>query len=159
MNNVVKKRVLSFERGIDIINRVKSEPEPNFIWHGIPVGSKGLITGVAKTGKTTLAENLAISLSVGKKEFLGFELDGIPKKVLFINLEESYKLHGRRNAKQISKLTDIERQAFGENYMCAPDGFPEFLITDEDWSMVRDCIIDSKAEVVFIDSLTHMFDG
>jgi KaiC/GvpD/RAD55 family RecA-like ATPase len=56
--------LVKFTRGIDLIKRVESEPEPNFLWHGIPEGSKGLIAGVAKTGKTTLAENLAMSLSV-----------------------------------------------------------------------------------------------
>ena len=70
----VKKVVVKFERAIDIINRVKSEPEPNFLWTGIPEGSKGLITGAPKTGKTTLAENLAISMCTGRKEFLGLSL-------------------------------------------------------------------------------------
>ena len=72
------------------------------MWNGIPEGSTGLITGVAKTGKTTFAENLAISLSVGKKEFYGCNMDGIPKKILFINLEENYRIFSRRNEKQIA---------------------------------------------------------
>lgn len=154
-----KKTELKFVRAIDIINRVKSEPEPNFLWAGIPEGSKGIITGAPKTGKTTLAENLAISMCVGRKEFLGFPLDGKARKVLFINLEESYMLHGRRNLKQISQLSEIELKLHEENYLCVPNDFPEFLITDNDWSMLRDCIEASKAEVVIIDSLTHMFDG
>jgi len=159
MKNEDEKEELKFERGIDIINRVRNEPEPNFIWYGIPEGSKGIITGAPKTGKTTLAENLALSISVGKKELLGFPLEGIAKKVLYINLEESYKLYGRRNSKQLSQLSKKELKLYKENYFCAPNDFPEFLITDEDWVMLRDCIKASKAEVVIIDSLTHMFEG
>jgi len=156
---IVKKEVLKFEKAIDIIKKVESEPEPKFLWHGIPEGSKGIITGVAKTGKTTLAENLAISLSAGKKEFMGYPLIGEPQKVLFINLEESQRLYGRRNLKQISELSESELNLFNENYLCAPSTFPEFFTTDKDWNCLRDTIIASKAKVVIIDSLTHMFDG
>jgi len=154
-----KTQELKFERAIDIIKKVESDPEPKFLWHGIPEGSKGIITGVAKTGKTTLAENLAISLSTGKKEFMGFPLIGEPQKVLFINLEESEKLFARRNLKQISELPERELNLFNENYLCAPSSFPEFFTTAEDWLCLRSIIIDSKAKVVIIDSLTHMFDG
>jgi KaiC/GvpD/RAD55 family RecA-like ATPase len=154
-----KTQELKFERAIDIIKKVESDPEPKFLWHGIPEGSKGIITGVAKTGKTTLAENLAISLSTGKREFMGFPLIGEPQKVLFINLEESERLFARRNLKQISELSKSELNLFNENYLCAPSSFPEFFTTDKDWLCLRGIIIDSKAKVVIIDSLTHMFDG
>jgi|SRR5690554_3656326 len=150
---------MKFIKGIDLINRVKNEPEPRFLWRGIPEGSKGLITGVAKTGKTTLAENLAISMAVGRKEFLGFRLDPEPKKVLFINLEESYRLRGRRNSRQITQLSEVEMELFNENYLNSPYSFPEFIVTEEDWLNIRECVIASEVEVVFIDSLTHMFNG
>ncbi|MEH6770054.1 AAA family ATPase [Maribacter arcticus] len=146
-------------KGIDLINLVKNEPEPKFLWKGIPEGSTGLITGVAKTGKTTFAENLAISISVGRKEFFGFKIEGGPKKVLFINLEESYRLRSRRNQKQISRLNQDELQLFSENYISTPVDFPDFINTDEDWNRLQEYIIASEAEVVFIDSLTHMFSG
>jgi len=155
----VRNNRLKPQRGIDLINRVNNEPEPIFLWHGVPEGSKGLIAGAPKTGKTTLAENLAISICVGKKQFLGYDLDGVPKRVLFINMEETYKLFSRRNAKQISQLSESEKKLFEDNYMCAPDDFPEFFTKKEDWKLLRELIIDSKAEVVFIDSLTHLFDG
>lgn len=150
---------VKFIKGIDLINRVKDEPEPKFLWHGIPEGSKGMIAGVAKTGKTTLAENLAISMAVGRREFLGFELDPEPKRVLFINLEESYRLRGRRNLKQISQFSRVEKELFDENYLNSPYDFPEFLVSQEDWQKVRECVIASEAKVVFIDSITHMFEG
>ncbi len=146
-------------RAIDLINKIKEEPEPNFLWNGIPEGSTGLITGVGKTGKTTFAENLAISLSVGKKEFFGFPMDGIPRKSLFINLEESYKLRSRRNLKQIVNLTPAELDLFANNYLSTPMDFPQYLNSENDWERIRNYIIASEAEVVFIDSLGHMCIG
>lgn len=146
-------------KGIENIIKVKNEPEQRFIWKGIPEGSKGIITGVAKTGKTTFAENLAISLSVGRKEFFGEALIGEPLKVLYVNLEEGYRLFARRNSKQIALLNENEKKLFYENYISIPEGFPEFLNEDADWEILREYISSSGADVVFIDSLSHMCVG
>lgn len=151
------KRESNIVRGIDLIRKVKNEPRPRMIWDGIPEGSMGLITGVAKTGKTTFAENLAMSLSIGRKEFFGKPLSGKPKKVLFINLEESYRIKSWRNEKQVSEFSEEEFELFCENYISTPIDFPEFLIEEADWEKLRNYILESKAEIIFIDSLTHMF--
>ncbi|WP_242157338.1 AAA family ATPase [Aestuariivivens sediminis] len=144
---------------IDLIKEVELEPEPKFIWNGIIEGSHGLIVGQPKTGKTTFAENLAISLSVGRKEFFGFKLDGQPKKVLFINLEESYKVFARRNKRQIEILNDKELKLFEQNFQTTPKDFLEFINDDKDWKQLHNYIAASDAEIVFLDSLTNMFSG
>lgn len=153
----LNEREIKIIKGIDLIKKVKSEPKQKFIWDGIPQGSIGLITGVAKTGKTTFAENLAMSLSIGRKEFFGKKLSGEPKKVLFVNLEESYRIRSWRNEKQISVFSDEELELFAENYISTPIDFPEFLLEDIHWELLRNYIIESEAEIIFIDSLTHMF--
>jgi len=144
---------------IDLMEEVSKEPKPKMLWKGIPEGSYGLITGVAKTGKTTFAENLAISLAVGRKEFFETKMDGTPRKVLFINLEESYRIRCRRNLKQVSVLSESELKLFSENFESTPKDFLEFLNSEEDWEKLNELIMSSEAEVVFIDSLTHMFNG
>lgn len=154
----VKKKI-TVTKASDLILRVESEPEPTIIWNGIVEGSKGMVVGLSKTGKTTMAENLAISIAVGRKEFLGYSLTGIPKKVLFVNLEESYKIRTLRNMKQISKLSLPERALFDENYISTPEDFSEFINSDEDWTTLRDYITASEADLVFIDSLSHMVKG
>lgn len=153
------KRKFKAVKARDQINKVLMEPSPKYIWHGIQEGSVGLITGVAKTGKTTFCENLAISLAVGRNEFFGFNLEGKPRKVIFINLEESYRLRCRRNSKQVQLLTPEEELLFSENYMTTPEDFIEFVNDKSDWEILREIIIDSGAEIIFIDSLTHMFSG
>lgn len=141
---------------IEIMEKVKLEPRPNFLWYGIPEGAIGLICGIAKTGKTTFAENLAISIAIGRRSFFNYKMEGRPRKVLFINLEESYKLRSRRNMKQTSVLTQYEKTLFEQNYISTPLNFPDFIVTDENWNKLKEYIINSEAEVIFIDSLSHL---
>lgn len=158
-DDTAKERVKRFKitKGIELIEKTNQEPEPKIIWKGIPEGSKGLFTGVGKTGKTTFAENLAISLSVGKREFFGFEIeDPRPRKVLFVNLEEKYNLRSRRNSKQIERLSNDEKHLFNENYISTPVDFLKYLNTSEDWKDLSEYIEASEAEFVVIDSLSHM---
>lgn len=146
-------------KGIDLIKKFRSEPRPKELWNEILEGSSGLITGVAKTGKTTFAENLAISFAIGSNEFYGYCMDGVPKKVLFINLEEKLWRIGMRNSAQISPLSKEEFKLFCHNYYTKPDGFPEFLNTEGDWTMLNNYIEQINPEIIFLDSLTHMCIG
>jgi KaiC/GvpD/RAD55 family RecA-like ATPase len=150
---------LKLVKGIHLIKEIENTPEPDYIWKGIPEGSKGMIVGVAKTGKTTFAENLAISAAVGRKSFFGSNMDGKPKKVLFINLEESIRLRSRRNAKQIKRLSEEEFELFSENYYSTPGNFPEFLNSDEDWEKVSKYIEAVNPDLLFIDSISRMCVG
>lgn len=156
---VVSKGSIKVIRNIDQINEVRKEPDPKLLWGGIPEGAVGLISGVAKTGKTTFAENLAISLAVGKKSFFGSEMDGEPRKVLFVNLEESYRIRCRRNDKQINRLSKDEFKLYCNNYITIPKDFPEFLNTDEDWNYLSKYIEAVDPDVIFMDSLSHMCIG
>jgi KaiC/GvpD/RAD55 family RecA-like ATPase len=153
MTNI--KPVKAFEQ----IELVSSLAELEYIWDGIPVGSVGIITGVAKTGKTTFVEDLGISLAVGRGECLGRKLIGTPKVVLFMSLEESMFLRSRRGAKQLEELTEDELELFKENYYSVPEDFPTFINTEEDWNKIKEYIDAVNPDVLCIDSLTHMFKG
>ena len=154
-----EKRKIKIEMGFDQIQDLKNEPEVKVLWEGISEGTFGLLCGVAKTGKTTFAENLAISLSVGRTEYFGKKMNGVPRKVLFVNMEESWKIRGRRNTKQLNELSVAELDLYRENYMTVPKDFPEFLNNENDWEYLRDYIAEANPDVIFIDSLTHMFSG
>jgi len=143
----------------DLITKFENEPEPIEIWNGIIEGSKGLFVGVSKTGKTTFAENLGISIAVGKTSFYGKEIKGGAKKVLFINLEESARMRSLRLKHQITRLSLEETVLFDENYLTPNEDFIESVNSDSDWEKLKNCIEQSNAEIVFIDSLTHMFQG
>lgn len=156
MNN---KNKFKINKGTDLFEKFKNEPEPDIIWNGIIEGASGLITGVGKTGKTTFAENLAISFAVGRNSFYGSPISGGAKKVLFLNLEEKLLRIWRRNKKQVLNLNEEEYALFEKNYFVKPDGFPEYLNEDRDWEFVSDYIKEVNPDVIFIDSLTHMCVG
>lgn len=153
---IAKKEVF---KAIDLFNKYEGVPEPKVLWNGVIEGASGLITGVAKTGKTTFAENLAVAFASGKKEFFRFELDGAPKRVLFLNLEEKERRIARRMTKMVKSLSEEERSNFNENYFLGQEDFPQFLNEESDWKLLRDYILEVKPNIVFFDSLTHMCVG
>lgn len=153
------RRSFKITTGYDDVTKVKKEPKPKMIWDGIKEGSVGLISGVAKTGKTTFAENLAFSLAIGRQKFFNGKMDGIPRKVLFINLEEGYKIRAWRNSRQIEMFSHKELKLFQQNYYVTPEDFPEFLNEEKDWELIRDYIDAVDPDVIFMDSLSHMCIG
>ena len=142
-----------------MMERIAQEPQPKMIWDGIFEGSKGLIVGISKTGKTTFTENLVISMAVGRKEFFGKPMDGVPKKVLVVNFEERCNIRIRRNIKQLGGLTKEETELFYKNFQTNDDTFPQFISSDDEWEELREFIESSEADVVVIDSLSHMVTG
>jgi hypothetical protein len=107
-----------------------------------------------------MAENLALSFACGRKSYLGHPVNGGPKKVLFLNLEEQGRIRHRRIHKQFEALTQDELNLVRENYSTnIDDDFPEFLNTTADWEIVQQAITNSPASIVFIDSVTHMVSG
>jgi KaiC/GvpD/RAD55 family RecA-like ATPase len=81
--NLLKARTFAEMR-----EALKTMPKPKYLYRGITEKSFGLIFGPAKSGKSIFCENLAMSIAVGRDNFLGTKLDGKPKKTLFIGLEE-----------------------------------------------------------------------
>lgn len=146
-------------KAIDLINRVKKGPKRKFIWGGIREGSMGLLIGAGKTGKTTFAENLAISIAVGRVDFFGFKIDGGAQKVAFINLEEDYSITGDRLGREITNLNARELELFTENFIATPEGFPSYINDKQDWLILKNYISDSEADIIFLDSLSHLFVG
>ncbi len=141
---------------MELIKKSKSEPLPEYIWRGITKGSFGFIYGPSKSGKTILCENLAISLAIGAKDYLGDKLIGIPKKVLLVSLEEYWLGRARRNASQMEHLYESSGTLLEENFLTTEIDFLRYLDSGEDWERLNSLIENSKAEVVIIDSLTRL---
>lgn len=142
-----------------VMDRVKDEPKQEIIWNGIPEGSCGLITGVAKTGKTTLAENLALNICSGKGDFLGLPLKWTGKKVCFLSFEENYRIRASRwkNQAKVFSKTDVEK--IGVNFTTNMTNIPEFLNDDSDWQKVKDYINEINPDLIILDSLSRMCIG
>jgi len=134
----------------------KVTPPKKMLWSGIKEKSFGLVFGPSKSGKTIFCENLAISIAVGRDSYFDYSLDGIPKKVLFIGLEEFWDNRAERNIKQFETLTEEEQLLMDENYCFQPIDYTKFIITEENWNTLSETIGKSGAEVVFIDSITRL---
>ena len=137
----------------------KNRPKSKYLFSGVKEKSFGLVFGPSKSGKTIFCENLGMSLACGMDEFFGYTLDGIPKKVLFVGLEEFWDNRAGRNEKQFDVLSAEEKGLIAKNYMIQPIDFITKIVKDEDWKALEQMITDSKAEVVFIDSITRMNSG
>ncbi|WP_073360616.1 AAA family ATPase [Flavobacterium fontis] len=137
----------------------RSMPEKTMLWNGVVEKSFGLVFGPAKSGKTIFCENLAISIAIGRDNYFGYALDGNPKKVLFIGLEETFQNRINRNISQFEILSEQEQALMDENYDVQEIEFPKFIVKKDDWNILYDTISNSGAEVVFIDSITRMNHG
>lgn len=137
----------------------KTMPPKKMLWSGVVENSFGLVFGPSKSGKTIFCENLAMSLAIGRKSYFGNPLEGIPKKVLFISLEESFRNRLGRNTKQFEALNEEEQTLMDENYDIQELEFPQFIVTKENWESLHELIRNSGAEVAFIDSITRMNHG
>jgi RecA-family ATPase len=154
-----KKDKKSFLTLKEVLEAKKSRPKPKYLFSGVKEKSFGLIFGPSKSGKTIFCENLAMSIAYGAKEFLGYKLEGIPKKILFIGLEEFWENRAERNQLQIEVLNESEKELVEKNFLTQNLDFTSKIISDNDWEDLEKMIIDSGAEVVFIDSITRMNPG
>lgn len=134
----------------------KAMPPKKMLWSGIKEKSFGLVFGPSKSGKTIFCENLAISIATGRDSYFNYPLDGIPKKVLFIGLEECWDNRVERNISQFDTLNKEEQLLMNENYSFQPIDYAKFIVTEENWQTLQETIEGSGAEVVFIDSITRL---
>ncbi len=139
--------------------RYEKEPETNYLWNGVKDQSFGLVFGPSKSGKTIFCENLAMHLAAGKTSYFGYELDGNPRKVLFIGLEEFWKNRAERNKKQFNSFSSEEKTLIEENYISQEIDFERLIVNKEQWEKLKELVQSSKADVVFIDSITRMNPG
>jgi len=150
------KNYLTFK---EMVAEYETRPKTKYLWSGIKEKSFGLVFGPSKSGKTIFCENLAMSIAIGAKEFFGYELDGIPKKVLFVGLEEFWLNRIERNKKQFNSLDENEKELLENNYRLQGITFSKRITSDENWNDLEIAIRGSEAEVVFIDSVTRMNPG
>ena len=94
----------------ELINRYEGIKPPKTFWGGITPKSVGFIFGLAKSGKTIICENLALSIASGRKNFLGLPIELKKKKILFISMEENVGIRIiQRGNKQFKGYSRKER--------------------------------------------------
>ena len=143
-----------------LIKRNQSEPPTEFIWSGIKKQSFGFVFGPSKSGKTTFAENLAMCLAAQLPEYFGKPITPADYNVLFISLEEFWKSRTDRNTKQVERMNNLTSDTgWIKKYHVVTELVPRQIASDADWKEIEKMIVESKANVVFIDSLTRLYEG
>jgi archaellum biogenesis ATPase FlaH len=153
------KSVKSFVTLGELLEKKKNMPQLKFLFSGVKEKSVGLIFGPSKSGKTIFCENLAMKMAIGADEYFDYKLDGIPKKVLFVGLEEFWENRIERNSTQINALTQVQKDLVKTNYLAQPFDFKSNINNDNDWQNLEKMILESQGKVVFIDSITRMNSG
>lgn len=142
-----------------LFKEVENHPKRNIIWKGISEGTMGYIFGPSKSGKTTLAENLAISIACGRSSFFGNRILVEAQKVLVISFEENSIQRTERARKQIELLDEHEKALVLKNYYQPDSNFTYNLVGEDDWLRLSTVIEKSGAKIVVIDSLTRLYSG
>lgn len=143
-----------------LIERHDQEPPVPFIWGGIKKQSFGFVFGPSKSGKTTFCENLAMCLSAQLQTYFGQQITPDDYKVMFISLEEYWQNRTERNKKQASLLTEnLGTTDWMKNYQVITELVPRLISSDEDWEEIERMIRVNNANIVFIDSLSRLYEG
>jgi len=136
---------------------LEHKPKTKFLIQGVKEGSMGFVFGPPKSGKTVFLESLLQNLSVGRNAFMGFELEPVPKKCLFISLEEGGKDYRyERNVNQFGLFNEEEKELIFENFIASDHGLPQFITGASDWDLLEEAILESEAKIVVIDSLNRL---
>ena len=139
----------------DMIIRSKTEPAIPYLWSGIKIGSFGFIFGPPKAGKTIFCECLAMAIATQQESFFNKPILQGAKRVLFISMEEFWQQRTERNEKQLQEL----QAEVGDFFLTVDEHFPRLINSKEDWELLKDHIIQTDSEVVFIDSLSRLYSG
>lgn len=142
-----------------MIKRVSSEPKLKMLYSGIKENSVGIIVGPSKSGKTTFCENLAMTIAAGGDSYLNLPINITNRKVLFISFEEHYSNRTDRNAKQAHVLSLTYGEDWLNNYIVVNEDIPRYITTPEDWQLLCKLINEIQPGLVFLDSLTRMYQG
>ena len=142
-----------------MIRRINNEPKLELMYSGIKSKSIGIVFGPSKSGKTMYCENLGMSIAAGLDAYLGKPIRTENHKVMFISFEEHYANRTERNEKQAAKLILQRGENWMDQFIVVNEKMPRYITTKEEWQLLSEQIAAINPAVVFLDSLTHMYQG
>ena len=153
-----KSLVVPFSKMSEVVMKL---PKRKFIWGNIPDGgSVGIILGATGSGKSILSENIAMTLLSGAEEFLGLPINfDKDQTILSIGLEEGQVPRTQRQIEQSKRICQKVGESWKDRWFVITDEVSDYLTTDQDFKMIKDLIKKTNAKIVFLDSLTHLYEG
>lgn len=150
---LAKKKKLN---GIEIfsaydIHRKKEIKEPK-LWDPFlqKVGLASVV-GSSDTGKSSFLRQLALSIALGKSEFLGFKLSPENNRVIYVSTEDDLNSTKVANKMQLSKLMKDEKKLEQLKQL-------EFIFDTENLIKTLETIVsEKKVDLIIIDAFADVF--
>jgi RecA-family ATPase len=133
--------------GASIMN-MKVEQLPYLIEGLIPKTGLVCLGGSSDTGKSSLLRQLAVSISAGRDEFLGFKLNQTRRRVLYISTEDD----STAMAYLLNKYSGIIKPEQLENLLFMFDTTDYFL-------RIEEVLSENPVDAIIVDAFTDLFPG
>jgi len=136
-------------------------PPREEIIFGLGRGEVGLFNAVNNAGKTTLLRNLTISLGIGKP-FAPFGNFSLPKRVAFLDFEDTLSFLRRDLSVMLQTFSDIEKSRFNDNALLIceyTDGQGEDLSLSklQHLAVLTENLIKFAPDLIIVDTISSGF--
>jgi len=113
------------------------------------VGIVGFV-GASDTGKTTFLRNLGIAISAGSSEFVGFKLNPLHRRVVYVSTEDDEQAVSYMLSRQNETLQLPSESFYGLEYIFDTENLLERL----------DKLLEAKpADLVVVDAFADLYQG
>jgi hypothetical protein len=136
-------------------------PAREEICFGLGRGEVGLLNSVNNAGKTTLLRNLMISLGIGKP-FPPFGNFSLPKRVAFLDFEDTLSFLRRDLSVMLANFSDLEKSRFNDNALLIceyADGQGEDLSLSklQHLGVLTENLIKFAPDLIIVDTISSAF--
>jgi RecA-family ATPase len=136
-------------------------PPREEIIFGLGRGEVGLFNAVNNAGKTTVLRNLMISLGIGKP-FLPFGNFSLPKRVAFLDFEDTLSFLRRDLSVMLTNFSDLEKSRFNDNALLIceyADGQGEDLSLSKlnHLAVLTENLIKFAPDLIIVDTISSAF--
>lgn len=120
----------------------------------VPENGINFISARPGTGKSRFILNMMMCLALGR-DFLGWKLNGGPRKVLLMSLEMGPPVLKKfmQSLAKDENLTEDELRTLNDNFLVVPAGEPLAINSPEGEQFFRKVVGDHSPSVVFIDAM------
>jgi hypothetical protein len=136
-------------------------PAREEIIFGLGRGEVGLFNAVNNAGKTTVLRNLMISLGIGKP-FPPFGNFSLPKRVAFLDFEDTLSFLRRDLSVMLTNFSDLEKSRFNDNALLIceyADGQGEDLSLSKlgHLAVLTENLINFAPDLIIVDTISSGF--
>ena len=143
--------------GIEVINAYKlynrkEKFEPKLLDPFLQKVGLASIVGSSDTGKSSFLRQLALSIALGKDEFIGFKLHSESKNVIYVSTEDDLFSTKTANKMQLSELINDKKELIKLKHL-------DFIFDTQNLSKTLETILSKKkVDLIIIDAFADIFN-